>query len=160
MNKKDEFNHVFNLMQEDEEFNSYCVKHELDEDQQRYIVVSVMDSKLNDKEKCSIIEMKYNSRYHQRYKKDHDHDSRVAVIFMKLTNVRDQQPKERGSLTSVLEAIIHGDARDSDKVKALETLVKLQDKAEGSHVLKPWERLWCDVIIPNMLVQPELQPTH
>ena len=58
--------------------------------------------------------------------------------------------KEKQSITAVLETIIHGEARATDKVKAIESLVKIQEKQEGSSTLKPWERLWMQTIIPEL----------
>lgn len=162
--KHDDFDNAWNLFRRNKEFKEYCKERDLTEEVQKYLVITGMDHRLNDGEKCEIIGMKYNFRPHQKVKEDCKDDTHDRVLFLitKTLTVdvkREESDKKPKIMTDIerLQSIISGDFRVSDQLKAMELKEKLTKIHQGSQVLKPWERIWCHTIIPNMLQGQDLQ---
>ena len=158
MDKKIEFKYLWSLMKKNKEFNDLCDDRGIEEEEQKYIVVMTMGQEITDKERCEIIKLKYNFRPHRQYKSNHEADAYNAMMFLtaqELTTLQKtpNQDPNRAKLTVIekLDVIINGDFRVADQLNAIQLREKLVEKRQGSHILQAWERIWCDVIIPNMV---------
>jgi hypothetical protein len=73
---------------------------------------------------------------------------------------KDKKPEEiaKSDETDLerLESIISGDFRVTDRLKAMELKEKLTKIYQGDIAMKPWQRIWIEHIIPNMVRHKEL----
>lgn len=155
MEKIIEFNNAWSLVNKSDEYKKKCVEQDFDELEQKYIVACAMDSSLNDRQLCELIGTAYNLTDHKHIKANRDDDRHDELIFIiaRCLQGNTQHPDGR-KLSDIerLDAMIIGSKNETIQLKAMELRQKLVDKASGSSTLKPWERLWCDVIIPNMVL--------
>jgi len=154
MSKEDDFNYAWTVMIKNIEFVKLCERRQLEEIEQKFIVATAMDHGMRDTEKCKIIGLKYNFRPHQKYKVDHEDGEYDEIIFLTIRALAEKKMRpDNKNMTDIerLEEIESGNYRVTDRLKAMELKLKLVEKRQGSQILKPWQRIWCDVIIPNML---------
>lgn len=157
MTKRDDFELALDLMKFEPDFKRWAENEELDEMEINYIVVNGMDHKLHETVKCDIIRLKYNFRPHQRYKKKREAGLYDPGIFWTVRAMaeKDKKPEEiaKSDETDLerLESIISGDFRVTDRLKAMELKEKLTKIYQGDIAMKPWQRIWVEHIIPNMV---------
>ena len=154
MDNKIKFDHALKVMQECEEFKTECVEQEFDDGEQRFIIASAIDINIKGHELCELVGITYNHRPHRRYKDNRDQDRHATANFLTVQNLTEDTDKATGKkLTAVerLDKIIEGNHRAADIMKAIELKEKIVDKATGGTHLQPFEKLWLEVIIPNML---------
>jgi len=154
MDKIIEFNRAWALVKKSDEFKNKCDQRDFEEIERKYIVACAMDGNLTDTKLCELLDIDYNLATHKYIKRNRDDGYHDESIFIVAKCLQDEAltPTQR-KLTDIerLDAMIMGNSNDTIKLKAMELRQKLVDKASGSSTLKPWERLWCDVIIPNMV---------
>lgn len=155
MELKDKFNSVWVHMKNDTSFKDCAIDNDVSELELKYVVACAVGVDDSEGDKCDAIGIKQNNRAHRRLTKSRDDETQQHLRFLVTQYVHSlEQPpeaKEHGTVEDVLRTIIFGNARDSDKVSAIKSLEEIEKRRQGSTILKPFERLWIDVIIPNML---------
>ena len=162
MENEEKLIEAFAVVSGDDGFKKMVSDHDIDDIEQKYIVSQVIGVDWSEHDRCEAVGIKYNFRLHRRHKDNRDQTSREGLYFLTkrlLTSDVNEgqdvpdlhQMGDDSDLDSVLKTIIYGDSRATEKVKAIESLVKLQEKRIGSVDLEPWQRIWCDVIIPKLL---------
>lgn len=162
MDKPEQFAEAWAKVYEDEGFKKIVADHDIPLFEQKYMVSLVIGMDWKENDRCIILDIKYNYRPHRHAKSNRDLSSHQGLFYLckRILTVEgreeplkpiDKSFSTNSTLESVLAGIIYGDARATDKVKAIESLVRLEEKTTNSRNIKPWERIWCDVIIPNLL---------
>jgi hypothetical protein len=166
--KLDKFTEAFASVTGDDGFKKLASNHKIDELDQKYIITLAIGNSWSEQDRCDVLDIKYNFRPHRRCKVNRDQSPQQGLLILtkRLLTSGSVDPSlvpvlpmfdDSESLESVLKRIIYSDAKATDQVKAIESLVRLEEKTQNSKNLKPWERIWCDVIIPKLLHTNTLQ---
>ena len=161
MDLKGRFASAWFEVKDNPRFVACAEKYLIEREEQKYIIAAAVGRDNTDVEICEAIDIKYNFRPHRRYKKnrnEHLHDELTSITNELLTidvdvgkSLKVPEKTQKRDITAVLNGIIYGDVKANEKVKAIESLMKIEDKRQGSQALEPWERLWNETIIPNMM---------
>jgi hypothetical protein len=165
MTLRDDFEVAEKLMGFHKEFKEWCFAQDFDDIEVKYVIAQGLDHKQPETTKCDLIGLKYNSRSHQKFKRHREAGLLDPGIFftVKALADKDKKPEEvKDDRTDLerLDSIISGDFRVADRLKAMELKEKLTKIYQGDIVMKPWQRIWLEHIIPNMVSHKDLQQQH
>ena len=142
---------LLRLAEEDEEFAELEVKR------QRFLAsMAVLGGNADTTVVCKLAGIPYGARARRDSIKDglwekHGVDLLALMKIVKAPGPNVTGPTDEENDMAVLDTIIHGNARDGDKVRALEAKLKILETRNSSKTMKPFERIWLEVMIPNML---------
>lgn len=139
----------------DEEFMEYCSVLKIKGKHLEWVVCSMLDyGSVSQTDICAVLGLEYNRRYHRAYADNPRSQEAVDFGLNRLDLTKTGKTSEKRSIMDILSDVIHGNNKVTDKVKAIDTLIKLQEKEAGHHTLKPWENLWINTILPKLISKP------
>jgi len=166
MDIKPKFIEAWYRVKDEIDFIECAKKYGFNELEQKYIVCCVVGVNDNEHERCDALDIKYNFRPHRALKIDRDLTKHEELYYLtqnlltafvhESTNEGEIDKKQAANsdeidVVTLLKGLIKHDLKPNEQVRALEVLQKLEDKRQGSDALLPWQRLWIEDIIPNML---------
>lgn len=152
---REKFTKVYRYLNNLNQFGDICARHNLCEDTQKYLVMTALDSSLNKSERYTAISL--TNVTEQRRVKDVTCDE--LEVFLIEVLERFNKDVEVVKMTDIerLDKMISSSTGDAIKLKAMELRQKLTEKALGSQALKPWQKIFMDVIMPKFEEYLELQ---
>ncbi len=158
MKKRDDFQTIWKVVSKDNDFLKHCKLNEIDETEQKYIVVSLIHSDFKENKKCGLIDMPYMNRPHRTFIKCARNDEYESVNFIisRILTRFDLMGDDLVEMSDmeILQAIISDKRKPSnERMKAIDLKKRIIDDSKDSSKDEAWRVFWREQIIPHMFDQ-------